>query len=381
MLTRRTIEAAASATLDALGQMYDGKPADIAERAVAEESFADLAVHQLLKLTSNGIRARSAWAGYQGVSVARQLLDAFDENWNCWEPVMSLAVADAAIAIAHTSDKAGAALLFRAHKERANALRILSLFDAAFCSLDQAEELAADTECPTLHFAILANSRSSVWHEMRREPEALRLLLQGREGFARSGDTLRVNESYAAEGGICCGMGHYDDGRRLMELALADAEAGRDLRNVALQLGNLSYCLAQLGDIDAARRYIRRADAAYFELGWTVPRADLLATSALLDIRQFGIGALAGLERACAEYERLGRVAELVRTQMLFVEELYAVDPAAEIGELCQSVYTGALALGMTDVAEDALQILTLSRGSRDGGVDGARPRRDLRSC
>ena len=57
MLTRRTIEAAASAALESRG----ADPADAAMRAADEELFAERAVHQLLRLTGADLRARSTW--------------------------------------------------------------------------------------------------------------------------------------------------------------------------------------------------------------------------------------------------------------------------------------------------------------------------------
>src|SRR5687767_259539 len=100
MPTRRTIDAAVSAVLASTREAVRGTAAAVAERAVSEETFAELVVDQLLKLTGESLRARSAWQGYQGVSVARQLLDAFDRNCNRWPPEWQLAVADAALLIA-----------------------------------------------------------------------------------------------------------------------------------------------------------------------------------------------------------------------------------------------------------------------------------------
>src|SRR5712692_10028838 len=159
MATARTIDAAISATLGSVEEVLPGYGESVARRAVAEERFADLAVDQLLKLTADCVLERSRWAGYHGASIARQLLDAFDANWRRWEPAGLLAVADAALFIARSSDHRTPALLFRACKERANALRALNRFADAFRSLDEAEEYASDTHHHRLHAAILAHNR------------------------------------------------------------------------------------------------------------------------------------------------------------------------------------------------------------------------------
>jgi tetratricopeptide (TPR) repeat protein len=366
MLTRRTIEAAASATLESISEMFDGSPAEVAQRAVAEEAFADVAVHQLLKLTGDGMRARAVWPGYQGVAIVQRLLDEFIENVICWEPVMSLAVAETALAIAKNSERATAALLFRVHKEKAIALCFLNLFEAAFRSLNDAEEFAPDTRDPQVHYATLLNCRAAVSYEMARGPDALEFIMRARNGFLRSGDHHRVRETHVSEAAILTTLGRYDDARRLMERCLADAESTGDHKSSALHLGNLGHCLARTGDIKAARSYLNAAGQIYAAQGCSIFLADIVATLAVLEVREHGIEAMSRVERACADYDRLGRRGDSAWIQLEAAKALLTVDSTADIIELCHRASTRALELGMNSLAEDALRVLNSSSRSSD---------------
>jgi len=160
MLRRRSVDDAASATLEHIEEVLRARAPYVSDHAVADERFADVAASQLLTLIPAELRARSTWSGYGGTAVARRLLDSFYANWNQWEPTAALSVADAALAIAQSSDRRTPALLFRAHAARATVLSVQSDFDEAFASLADAEEHAADTKSRRLHFAVLANHRA-----------------------------------------------------------------------------------------------------------------------------------------------------------------------------------------------------------------------------
>src|SRR5207249_3716621 len=97
-------------------------PSIVAQNAAEEECFADVAARQLLMLIPGELRARSTWAGYGGTAVARCLLHAFGKDWNRWEPIAALSIADAALVIAESSDRRTPAILFRAHVSRAHVL-------------------------------------------------------------------------------------------------------------------------------------------------------------------------------------------------------------------------------------------------------------------
>src|SRR5712691_3320081 len=144
MPSRRTVDAAVTATLEWIEEALQGDALIVADRAAREDAFARLAVEGLLKLTLAELRQRSRWPGYEGVFVAQRLLDAYDAMWDSWMPLHSLAVTDAAVAVAKRSDRATPALLFRAWKERANALRVLGRYDDAVRSLEMAEAVADD---------------------------------------------------------------------------------------------------------------------------------------------------------------------------------------------------------------------------------------------
>src|SRR5216110_1588044 len=120
MTTQRTIEDSIGATLEWLDVALRDNPSIAARHATAEEKFADIAARQLLTLIPAELRRRSTWSGYGGTAVARRLLDAFYDDWNRWEPIAALHVADAALAIARASDRRRPALLFRLWGARAN---------------------------------------------------------------------------------------------------------------------------------------------------------------------------------------------------------------------------------------------------------------------
>src|SRR5207249_868245 len=126
------------------------------EQRSAEEQFADVAAAQLLKLIPAELRRRSTWSGYGGTAVARRLLHAFDDNqnWCHWEPPAALSVAEAALAIAQSSDRRTPQLLLNALAARTTVLRLLSRFEDALASLDEAEAYAGETKLPDLQSAI-----------------------------------------------------------------------------------------------------------------------------------------------------------------------------------------------------------------------------------
>src|SRR5262245_63049857 len=129
MLTRRTVEAAVNATIEWLADAAHGSPVTVAERAALEDVFARTAVNGLLKLSAAELRGRSRLSGYDGIFVAQRLLETYDAVWYSWTPIRSLALTDAALVIASRCDRSSPALLVRAWKERATALRVLGRFD------------------------------------------------------------------------------------------------------------------------------------------------------------------------------------------------------------------------------------------------------------
>ena len=354
MLTRRTIEAAASAAIESLGV----DPADAARRAADEELFAELAVKQLLRLTGAELRARSTWAGYQGIAVARQLLEAFVHNWFRWEPSMSLIVADAALAIARRSDRHTASLLFEALKQRANALHLLNRCEEAFRVLDEAEDLASDTRCPRLHHAMVAYGRAAVLHELLLGNEALEYVLQAREGFVACNDRRRVTETLTAETAIHFIRGRNDDARRVAETALNDSRSSGDDAAAALNFGNLAIAVSHLGDTAMARKYLERAQSLYKVRRWQVLAVNISASLALLKIREQGSAGLKQMETVFVEYDRLGLSGEAARSRLLAATELLTVEPQSDVESLCRAAYTRAISLGMTSVAGDAQRLM-----------------------
>src|SRR5438132_1207915 len=78
MTTHRTIEDSISATLEWLDEALRDDPSGVAQDAVAEERFADIAASQLLMLIPAELRRRSTWWGYGGTAVARRFLC---EDW------------------------------------------------------------------------------------------------------------------------------------------------------------------------------------------------------------------------------------------------------------------------------------------------------------
>ncbi len=159
----RTIDAAISATLGSVEEVLRGDGESVARRALAEERFADLAVDQLLRLTADSLMERASWSGYQSVSVARQLLERVRANLNRWGPSWSRCVADAALAISKRSDHATPALLFEAHKWRANGLLFMGRFEEAFRSIEAArswQQTHTTRACGTRLWRSVAQRRS-----------------------------------------------------------------------------------------------------------------------------------------------------------------------------------------------------------------------------
>src|SRR5438445_12854412 len=112
MPSRRTVDAAVTATLEWIEDALQGDAVIVADRAAREDAFARLAVEGLLNLTPAELRQRSRWRGYHGIFVAERLVEAFDAMWHSWMPLHSLAVTDAALAVPSRCDRATPALLF-----------------------------------------------------------------------------------------------------------------------------------------------------------------------------------------------------------------------------------------------------------------------------
>ena len=302
--------------------------------------------------------ARSTWAGYGGTAVARCLLHAFGKDWNRWEPIAALSIADAALVIAESSDRRTPAILFRAHVSRAHVLGLLNRFGDALASLEKAQMYAADTNCPRIHFAILAHTRAGVHYLGDSWPEALEMLEEARDGYQSCGDTTRLRYLRTFEAATLAAAQKYDDARRLARAGLDDAISLNDRMVIAMETGNIGLYLLEGGDSVGARIYLNRALAAYRTLGWRARSAQMLALLGRLEIRERGVDGLDMIERACLELNRLGVSGDWAEARLEIAEELLRIDPGAHVRRFCQGAYTRALSLGRSALAERALRLL-----------------------
>lgn len=357
MPTRRTIDAAVSATLEWIEDALEGDVAMVADRAAAEDAYARLAVKGLLNLSPADLRRRSRLSGYEGVLVVQRLLDTFDATWNCWTPLSSLTLADAAVTIASRCDRASPALLFRAWKERANALRVVNCFDEAFRSLDKAETFAHDTKCPRLHHAVLANCRISVHLEMGSS-DLWDLLFQAREASLACGDLEHVKWTRTTEPALCYSLGRYETAIQIYHAILAEAAREGDQQLVAMEIGNIGLAYLRLGDVKAARSYLDRARDLYSALGMVVQRTKMHTSLGQLAMREQGMAGLAVLNEACLELDRNGMTGEWAFARLAMAEEILRIDSNADVTGLCREAHTRALSLGMHEVAANALLLL-----------------------
>jgi tetratricopeptide (TPR) repeat protein len=364
MPSRRTVDAAVIATLEWIEDALGGDAVIVADRAAREDAFARLAVNGLLNLTTAELRQHCNWSGYDGIFVVQQLLGAFDTMWHSSIPFYSLAVVDAAVAIAKRCDRVTPALLFHAWKERANALRQLGHFDEAFRSLERAEAVADDTKCPPLHHALLANCRASVYIDMR-SLDVWDLLHEARETFLAYGDVEHAKWTRTVEGSVWYGLRRYEAAIRIYESNRIEALNNGDQPLEVMELGNIAGACLELGDVTAARCYFDQARNLSAALGMVVMRARMTAGLGQVAIREKGPDGRAVLERACSELDRLGLAGDLALARLEMAEEILKTDPTADVSSLAYEARARAVSLGMDHVATRATQLL--DRVGREG--------------
>ena len=249
----------------------------IADQIAREDAEAETLLKDLLE----GPPEAFIWANlpekprYYTGGVARKLSAAADKA-SYIVPLHALNIADAAIAITGMLSEPAypAALLASwrgtAWKQRANALRHLGRFPAAFEALERAEREYRRVPRPDFDLAAVTYIRATLYYEQEEQERARRLAAESTRAFMHLGQSEMYFASRLLEGAIAFRLGDLDAAELIFGQVYAHGEQSGSrvwLARAAQALGN---CSIERRALDDATRLLHTSMLFFRELGITV---------------------------------------------------------------------------------------------------------------
>ncbi len=153
--------------------------------------------------------------------------------------------------------------------------------------VQEAEFLAASLALGPLYLADLALTAADLNLAINELPAALGLFRQAHESYAAMSDLVGQAEALEGQGFLFIVREDYQEARDLLEraLQLRNAASPMDPRASALTRLYLAAAEEEMGEVDAARSTLRRADESLAAIGDAVGEAAVLATLGGLESR------------------------------------------------------------------------------------------------
>jgi tetratricopeptide (TPR) repeat protein len=242
-----------------------------------EDAEAEALVGELLRGTSEAF----VWANlqekpkYHTGGVVRRLAAAADTA--CYTaPLHALNLADTAIAIAGMLDDevypAAPLASWRgtAWKQRANALRHLGRFPAAFEALERAERYYRLLPRPDLDLAAVTYIRAVIFNEQEQHIRASQLAAESTRAFAHLGQSEMYCASRLLEGRIAFDLGDLETAETIFRQLDGYAEQSGSKILLARATLALANCCIERRALDEATRLLHAGMLLFHDLGVTV---------------------------------------------------------------------------------------------------------------
>lgn len=264
-----------------------------------------------------------------------------------------------------------AQLCAHALKDLARALQYLGRFDDALSALDKAEAYVEPHATLKHDFAIVRVVRATTLQEIDRYDEAFAILASCKEVFRNHRDSRRLFICGVAEGVLLHRMRRYREAREAYLLLLpATADSGD--RDAAACLYNvIGHCSVDLGDFEAAERYLSRAIEMFHALGQPLQAAKAELGRGRMFVRRGDVDrGIAHLRPIRADFLRHSLIEEAGLCGLEIVEALLLSGSAAEAEVLARQIIAEFTSASLNKRAITALGYLSEAIASRKASTE-----------
>ena len=315
---------------------------DFGERARRKETEDHAAAEALRELQQLSLDGWSRWlrerTELRTAGMAAALLAEARKRVHA-QPRQSLRIVAIASHIAWTlTDRLDRSVLMgMAANERATVLRFLGENEQALAAVEEADaQLNSIGSAPDEKARVSWNRATVLW-ALERYPEARVALVAPKDWFRSIGDELELARIGILEASILHDEGDYVRALALLTQAAQILEAQPEQPELAVVYANMAFCHLGLGDLEAARRYGKRAMATYDHVDMRSERIRTRWMFAQLLIESGNVEeGLADLRTAAREYEEAGIVAEAALVDLERVEVLLHIDRWEEAASIAR---------------------------------------------
>lgn len=297
------------------------------------------------------------------------------------QPLLALAAADAAVAIATklaAVDECSQRILGTAHVERAWALFFIGRYRETEEALRQADvAFDADPRATDWDRAHASLVRANVFVETHRLEEASEEALSAAAVFDSFGDEKWYLASSLVEGGIRLMQRDYRGGARVLDRLAKEAARLGDRLHLARARQTAGNCYIELGEYQKAGDYFSEALAIWDELGFETERVRTNWSLGVLSKAAGDLdGAIARIDDARRAFELMGVVNDAALARLELAEILLLAERADEVPDLLRDVVVSFTSEGVMRNASIALAYL---REAVEAGAIEARLVRHVR--
>jgi tetratricopeptide (TPR) repeat protein len=292
-------------------------------------------------------------------------------------PLFALTLADTAIAISALLQpslfprNSVHELRGTAWKEQGNALRFLGRLPEALKALDRAETEYRQLPLEGIGLVAVDYIRAYVLFDQDAFEEAEKLANRAAIGARNLGDTERAMRAHHLRGEIVFERGAYRSAADHFAAVLAYGEAQNDQKWIARESLGLGNCAIELGELEAARRFLQRALTAFTALQFGPDMTRTRWARARLAWREgLPSDAVRQLHVCIDEFTRHGTLTDAALVAVDLAEILDATSRSREIPRVLSGVVRTFISAGKLTGALTALGYL--SSAASTGMVDPA---------
>ncbi|HUP59585.1 MAG TPA: tetratricopeptide repeat protein [Thermoanaerobaculia bacterium] len=278
-------------------------------------------------------------------------------------PTNALQITALAIDVAHALDVSEypcdyvVKLRAQAFRDHAYVLSFMGRFPDALEFAERSKRLFEQVPLPEYDLARLALVRASILRNIDRGSEAIQLARDAGETFRRFGDMSRYVGARIWEA-ICISESGGVEGALAIWKSL-ESEPSVDSTSRVRLLNNIGVAHRQLGQLDLAATYLKRATEEFALLGMDTETArsrcnlgqTLIAAGRVRE-------ALPILRQAWRDFEQLEMIADAALAALQLAEAMLVVGETSEVAAICRDLIARFTSAGMTSRAITALSFL-----------------------